>query len=159
MELQQATCQSRCYHELLKRSYLARTRELQNVLPIHRHRNAPATSTSVQKLFCHYEHPWKWLSFIHQTVWTGITTDLLCMETNFWKYRSLLQDLSHVSNISHLQIRFGTDKNEVALKILLQTTTWSSGLSTWRSNSDVWGTAAVLGHGKQKEWTENSHYT
>lgn len=145
------TATMNCYST--KSSYLARTRELQNMLPIHR--NAPVTSTSVQKLFFHYEHPWKWVSFIHQTGLIGITKDLLHMAINFWKYRSLLQDLAHVCNMSHLQVRFGKDKNEVALEILLQTTTWSSRLSTWRSNSDVWGTAAVLGYGN-REWTETA---
>lgn len=141
-----------------KRSYVARTRELQNVLSIHRHRNALATSTSVQKLFFHYKHPRKWVSFIHWTAWTGVTKDLLRMEINFWKYRSLLQDLPYVSNMSHLQVRFGEDKNEVALEILLQTTTWSSRLSTWRSNSDVWGTAAVqLGKAKRVNKNQSIH--
>lgn len=151
-----ATTTMNCYST--KRSYMARTRELQNVLSIHRHRNALATSMSVQKLFFHYKHPRKWVGFIHQTVWTGVTKDFLSMEINFWKYRSLLQDLPYVSNMSHLQVRFGEDKNEVAVEILLQTTTWSSGLSTWMSNSGVWGTAAVqLGKAKRVDRKRSMH--
>lgn len=35
------------------------------------------------------------------------------METDFWKYRPLLlkgQDLPHVSNVSHLDVRFEEEK-------------------------------------------------
>lgn len=39
------------YSIIIKRSYLAITRELQNVLSIYRHTNAPDMSRSVQKLF------------------------------------------------------------------------------------------------------------
>lgn len=109
----------------------------------YRHRNAPAMSTSVQKLFFSLWTPLKvsqfhppdsedrnyWGSFVHGN-------QLLEIQILVAGLASCLQHVSSTSKIWGRQ-KWGSSR-DVATNNNLELR-----LSTWRSKSDVWGTAAV----------------